>query len=120
MILGHVRDYFPRITLTLPGLAGPAAIEFILDTGFDGQLALPGSVLNAMDASYEGNRPVQLADGSERPRPTYSLVLESDDAPRLVEVILLEGVPLLGVELLAETLIQIEMMDGGEVSIEPL
>ena len=40
MIYGQFRSRFPRLTLTLPGLKGPLDVEFILDTGFDGELAL--------------------------------------------------------------------------------
>lgn len=33
MILGYVRDYLPRVTLSLPGLDGPLSVEFIVDIG---------------------------------------------------------------------------------------
>ena len=45
MILGHVRDYMPRVSLLLPGVNGLVSVEFILDTGFDGELSLPPSLL---------------------------------------------------------------------------
>ncbi len=46
MILGHVRDRFPRVSLSMPGRNGPLLVEFIVDTGFDGDLALPQSIIN--------------------------------------------------------------------------
>lgn len=46
--------------------------------------------------------------------------IQWDDEERVVEILAMEGNPLLGSELLYGSLLQIEMMDGGEVSIEPL
>lgn len=41
MILGQVRRRFPRVVLALPGREGPFEVELIVDTAFDGDLALP-------------------------------------------------------------------------------
>ena len=41
---GSFRDGHPRLTVLLPSQNGPLEIEFIVDTGFDGDLALPGPV----------------------------------------------------------------------------
>ena len=41
MILGYVRDHLPRVTIVLPGLNGDVPVEFIVDTGFDGDISLP-------------------------------------------------------------------------------
>ena len=38
MIAGEYRDHFPRVWLTLPGSTGPVDVEFIVDTGFEGEL----------------------------------------------------------------------------------
>ena len=120
MILGHVRDRFPRLTLTLPGHNGPVNVEFIVDTGFEGELALPGHLLTHMAVSDASSRPVLLADGTRRERPFYKVMFEWQDEARMAEVVALEGNPLLGVELLEGSLLQAEMADGGEVSVEPL
>jgi len=120
MTLGHVRDNFPRVALALPGLRGPLNVEFLVDTGFDGELALPSTLINQMEASFITERAVLLADGSQSKRPVYKVTLKWEDEPRITEVMLLEGAPLLGSELLAGYLLQIEMTDGGEVVIEPL
>lgn len=117
---GHVRDRFARLMLALPGRDDTVTVEFIVDTGFDGELALPPSLLNTLEAAYVGDRPLLLADGSVRRRPFYHIVMEWDDEERPVEVIALDGNPLLGVELLEGSLFQAEMTDGGEVLVEPL
>lgn len=120
MIQGHVRDDFPYVMLSLPGREGPMPVEFIVDTGFNGELALPSNILRQLEASFCFEEDVQMADGSRRKRPYYELFLEWNEAARLTEVMVLEGEPLLGNALLSGNLLQSEMTDGGEVLIEPL
>jgi len=120
MTIGHVRDNFIRVTLTLPDLAGPFTAEFLVDTGFDGELALPGSILQQLDASFSIDQEIMLADGSRGRRPLYRIDMDWDEDRRPTDVLLLESTPLLGVNLLAGSLLQAQMTDGGEVSIEPL
>jgi clan AA aspartic protease len=120
MMLGHVRDRFPRITLSLPGRGGPLLIEFIVDTGFDGDLALPQSMISRLEATISDAHDVRLADGSQQERAYYEVSLEWQQESRLAEVLVLEYQPLLGVGLMEGSLLQAEMQTGGEVSLEPL
>jgi clan AA aspartic protease len=120
MILGHVRDNLPRVTLSLPGVTGQVFIEFVVDTGFDGELALPSHLVRQLEATFQGDKPILLADSFARALPSFEVTLEWEDDSRPTEILALEGVPLLGSVLLAGSLLQAEMTDGGEVSIEPL
>ncbi len=120
MMLGHVRDNFARVTLALPGRTGAVWVEFVINTGFDGELALPAALLSGLDAAYAGDRPIQLADGTERARPVFRILLEWESEWRPTEILSLDGTPLLGVNLLEGSLLQIEMMSGGQVMIKPL
>ena len=120
MILGHVRDRFPRISLSLPSRNGPLLVEFIVDTGFDGDLALPQSLINRLKAIVSDAHDVRLADGSQQERTYYEIELEWQEESRLTEVLVLDFHPLLGVGLLEGNLLQAEMQTGGEVSMEPL
>jgi predicted aspartyl protease len=121
MTFGYVRGGFPRVRLSLPGTAGPVGVEFVVDTGFDGELALPLSVLQQLDVSPAPvPQLIRLADGSMGRSPGYEIELHWDDESRLATILVLEGLPLIGVELLAEHLLQCELTDGGEVTIEPL
>jgi clan AA aspartic protease len=83
---GHVRDNFPRIALTLSGRDGKFQVEFIIDTGFDGEIALPPSLLSRLDASSSYSRRIRLADGSVRERPYSKMVIDWNDEERLTEV----------------------------------
>ena|ERR1051325_363066 len=117
---GHVRDGFPYLTVVLPGLNGVLHVECLLDTGFDGELVLPFDIIRQLDCTYAGEREITLADRTLREVDTYDVRISWLGEERLVEAILLDGRPLVGGKLLEDTLIQIEMRDGGEVSVEPL
>lgn len=120
MNLGHVRDNFPRLQLSLSGQDGRLSIEFIIDTGFEGELCLPPALASRLQTLTSASRLVRLADGTLRNRPYCDVILNWQGEVRRTEVLIMEGNPLLGVELLADCLLQIEMTDGGEVTIEPL
>ena len=121
MMLGHVRDNFPRLTLTLPGQETLLNVEFLLDTGFDGELALPGHLIVHLIAEYAMHEFIRMADGTQSSRPVYEILMDWGGESRVTNVLSLDGgVPLLGVELLAEHSVYIEMTDGGDVSIDPL
>lgn len=119
MILGHVRDYMPRVSLTLPGVRGPVTVEFIVDTGFEGDLSVPSALLLRLDASFFKERRLQLADGSVIVRQAYFIDLDWGDAIRPTEVMVLENTPLLGAILMDESHSDSDMRTGGEVVIEP-
>ena len=121
MNIGQIKSRFPKARLTLPGRSGPFVVEFIVDTGFDGELALPPSLIARLDAEIAGRQTLSLADGTTLFSPYYRAAIKDwEGAERLTEVLLLDGQPLLGVNLLHGYLLQMEMTEGGEVDIEML
>ncbi len=120
MIFGHVRDSLPRLAVTLPGQAGPLRVELVVDTGFEGELALPSRLLSRLHTAPLSSRRIRLADGSEQFQPVHLAQREWAGEARNVEILTLEGAPLLGSLLMTGFLLQVEMTDGGEVSLEPL
>ena len=87
-LFGHVRDSFPRLSLTLPGRMGTQiTVEFIVDTGFDGELSLPSEVIRQLDVEESSARAVVLADRSSRVRPSYEVLIEIEDESRRTEVL---------------------------------
>jgi len=122
MIFGHVRDNMPRLQLEILSAGSVASIEVTIDTAFDGELALPLSVLERFGGQYLFELPVSRADGSERGAGVYEVTILWHGAQTEVKALSLSdnGNPLLGVELLADNLVTLEMTDGGEVTIEPL
>jgi len=120
MLHGHVRDSIPYVTPSLPGHDCLLMFEFVIDTGFNGDLAVPAAILRQLDAAFSFEKDVLMADGSRRRCPYYEIILDWNDATRLTEVMVLEGNPLLGGDLLEGFLSQVEMTAGGQVLIEPL
>lgn len=90
MIAGHVRELFPRVILELPGTAGTVSVEFIVDTGFDGELALPSALLWRIDAKPAGQSLRAMVDGAVRRYAVYEIDLEWNGEPRTVGVLGLE------------------------------
>ncbi len=123
MIEGIFRDGHPRATVILPGKNGPLEIEFIVDTGFEGDLALSSDWTSQLDAVQVGIDPRRMADGTVIRCPYYSVLLnanEEDEEPRFAQVLELDGEPLLGTTFLRDMLLQIEVTEGGEVSATAL
>ena len=118
MIHGHVRDNFPRVLLSLPGHQGYINIEFVLNTGFEGELSIPSTLISDLNTNFVTNRDILLADGSVRLTPLYEILLDWNDDIRSTEIIVLEGRPLLGTLLLEGSHLQIDMNNGGEVVID--
>jgi predicted aspartyl protease len=63
MIYGTFRDGHPRLSLELPGRTGPIKVEFIVDTGFEGDLILPREVLRQLLTEPSGYTSQSLAGG---------------------------------------------------------
>jgi hypothetical protein len=128
-VAGRFRDGYPRLTITLPGLSGSLLdVELIVDTGFDGELALPPHLAHRLDLQAQGQQTRMLADGSLIRCPLFSLVLPTDDSddeaddapPRVAELLVLDGNPLVGTQFVYNHLLQVEVTEGGEVLAEPL
>lgn len=120
MLLGHVRDYAARVLLTLSGEEGELTAECIVDTGFEGDLALPRALVAKLKrlSPYE-TRSFALADGSFRELLICYIELEWNDEPRSVEVLVTDGRPLIGMVLMDGSYIGIDNHGGGEAVVEP-
>ena len=95
-------------------------IETVVDTGFDGHLALPTEVIGRMRVKLDEPLDVYLATGSREKVNTWlGNVLWHD---RLRSVLILEsnGVPMLGMELLEDSQLTMQARINGPVLIERL
>ena len=119
-LLGHVPDYAARVLLNLPGEDGELTAECVVDTGFEGDLALPRTLVAKLEriSPYE-TRTFALADGSVRELLICYIELEWNDELRSVDVLVTDGRPLLGMVLMAGSYIGIDARSGGEATIEP-
>ena len=122
MIRGEVRPN-RRAMVAVELLAADGQFQsfnFILDTGFDGDLSLPTQILQGLDVAAEGERIIELADGSRTTTYEWSGTVRWDDARRPVMIMESAGEPLLGMELLWQSRITLETRAYGPVVIEPL
>lgn len=108
------------VALTVCGTTGQKEqLDFRIDTGFDGALTLHSAVVAELGLYSSGTRLIGLADGT---------VTECDlcagfvdwNGPRPVEIQIADTVLLLGMELLADHQVRIDVVDGGAVRIAPL
>ena len=120
MTSGTFRDGHPRITLELPTQTGVLSVEFIVDTGYEGDITMPPDLARQVDAMEMGSRRQSLADGTIHRIPLYQTALEWEGEQRTVEMLVLGGQPLIGTDLLGDMLLQVEVTEGGEVTIEHL
>jgi clan AA aspartic protease len=120
MMEGRFFDDAPRATLVLIGDNGRLDVEFVVDTGFTGALAMPPHLLARVGATLEGIRLVQLADGSPLRVPFWTVQVEWYGELRVVRATALDDEPLIGIGLLRDYHLHIEVTDGGEVMAEPL
>lgn len=120
MNVGVFRDGHPRLTLTLPGHTGAVEIEFLVDTGFDGDLALPMTLLRLIEARQDTFLRRRMADGTIVACPVFDLEMDWEDETRVLKVLVLGGEPLLGTRFLQDQHFHAEMTEGGEIVVEPL
>lgn len=94
-------------------------VELVVDTGFDGDLALPSHILAFLDARPAAYTIRAMGDGSLRECRVYELEMDWNGAPRTVEALALEHNALLGTVLLEGWRATMDLVEGGEVLLEP-
>ena len=109
------------VNLALLGPAGQEAeVEFVLDTGFTGVLTMMPSACQALKLPYVRPQPANLADGSSIVLEVYQATLFWNGEEHDVEILAMDGAPLIGMTLLEESEVRFQGSEGGIVSIEAL
>ncbi|MDY7015808.1 MAG: clan AA aspartic protease [Cyanobacteriota bacterium] len=121
MISGIVTDRHATVALTflLPN-GSSIPIEFVIDTGFTGELCLPLEAVSLMGLTFRHDILANLADNSEALLSLYEAIVLWDDEEREVLVIATGRRPLLGTALLDEQELVIQFTEGGLVTIDEL
>ena len=120
MTTGEWRDGFPHVSLALNGLNGTVQVNSIVDTGFNGDVALPENLMSQLGLVPTATHYVELAGGFRQRCFSYEMLLEWEGEERLVEVLTLDGNPLIGNGLWQGAMLQSENEQGGQVSFEEL
>ena len=122
MIRGAVNDRNEiRIQLPILDVAGYGqVIEAILDTGFDGELALPYALISSLQLVWVTKLLVRFGDGRVEWIDCYDAIVVWDGVQRLVEVRALDGDILIGMAMLSGFDLRARVAIGGAVEIEAI
>jgi predicted aspartyl protease len=120
---GHVRsERRAMIPIRVKGIGGvEISADAILDTGFSDYLALPDILIEQLDLRARDKVEVVLADGTEKLATEYSARVYWDDEWQRVPVQVTRGeaaLVLVGMGLLFNHYVTMELVDGGTVSAE--
>ena len=120
MINGRVSaELDPLATIEIKnGQGGDQPVEVVVDTGFNGELALPSHLVQPIGLEYIDNVPVVLADRQRRPVSAYDGAVSWHGRHREVVVLDMGSEPLLGMGLLLECKLTVDARPGGFVLIE--
>ena len=122
MIEGTVnRELEPRVRIEVQDSRGSLqSFEFVLDTAFSGELALPYSVIERLALPYRGPSAAswRLATGAETEMHTYAATILWHGQRREVAVLETESESLLGAALLSGCRVYIDFHRDGAVVIE--
>ena len=120
MITGAVHSREARIPLEVAGLNQvPQPIEAVIDTGFNGSLTLPETLIREMDLPFAGHRRGMLADGTIARLSLYLATVTWHGTQREILVSETAGAPLVGMSLLEGDRLVIDAVEGGDVRVEP-
>jgi clan AA aspartic protease len=122
MIAGIVNDYYDALNpLRISGDDGNSRqIEAVIDTGFNGFLTLPPSLIAELEGNLIGTGRAILADGEERLFPLYDLTVSWDGELRAVEVDAADADPLVGMAMMDGFELKIEVKPRGRVTLQPI
>jgi len=94
-----------------------ARIEATIDTGYDGFLTLPRTVVESLGLSYLGPARAALGDGNEVRMDVFIATVRWEGGPRDVLVLEAEGEVLVGMAMLVGSRLTIDVEEDGPVSI---
>jgi clan AA aspartic protease len=95
-------------------------VECVLDTGFQGELALPPTRVAALGLAAGGQIWANLADDSDVPIPVFNAVILWNDQEVRVTVTAMGSRPLLGTELLQGFNLSADFEEDGQLLLTPL
>jgi clan AA aspartic protease len=121
MIRGHVNAAKqPVIPLQLLGPNRQSReVEALVDTGFDGLLAVPPDIVAALQLPYGMTRSYELGDGGKVEFDLHRITILWDSREVEVEAVVTTGGVLVGMSLLRGFQLFVDVVEGGEVLIQP-
>lgn len=96
------------------------SVDAILDTGFSGFLTLSPILIQQLGWTYRDSTPIVLADGTPRDTDVFEGRIRWNARWQTIRVQASDGGTLLGMGLLRDHFVGIEVITNGSVTIEPL
>ena len=120
MIEGFVNANLEAVVLlSLRGPEGQAReVDAVIDTGYSGSLTLPPSLVAELELPYLLSSRATLADDTEVGFSVYRVTALWDSRPRHIEADAVGSTPLVGMSLLDDHDLSIQVRDGGKVVIQ--
>jgi clan AA aspartic protease len=108
------------IPLQLRGVQGQVeTIQAVVDTGFTGAVALPSALVGRLGMPFRMTRPYELGDGNVVHFDIHEATVVWNGQDRPMEALVTAGAALVGMSFLIGHHLFIDVIDGGEVRIEP-
>lgn len=98
----------------------PIALRAVIDTGFTGYLTLSQEIVQQLNLRLIGKRKATLGDGTVASLDVYRVRVMWHDSWQHILALRAEGGTLLGMSLLWNSRVTMDVVDGGEVTIEPM
>ena len=120
MIEGLVNpDREAVVSLSLNGPKGQATdVDAVIDTGYSGSLTLPPSLVAELELPYVLSSKATLADDTEVGFSVYRATVLWDSKPLRIEADAVGSTPLVGMSLLDDHDLSIQVRVGGRVVIQ--
>lgn len=119
MITGVVEADEGRIRLTINGIDGrEREVEAIVDSGYTASLTLPPAVIAALGLPWQTMDTAMLADGSECIFSVYEANIVWDGEAMSILVDEADADPLIGMRLLRGYELNMQVREGGMVTIK--
>ena len=107
------------VILYLPGRA-ELEIECVVDTGFEGCLTLPISVVADLSLSCVGSIKANLADNSRIVTNMHEVIIFWNGVERLIPVLAMGRCPLIGTAFLEDYHLSIDFCEGSTVLVDEI
>jgi clan AA aspartic protease len=105
-----------RLMVCSPG-GGNLEVDLVIDTGFNGWISLPSTLIRQLELPWRRRGRGELADGSETIFDIYEASVVWDGQSRRIWIDEIDAAPLLGMALLDGHELSIQVWTGGHVTI---
>lgn len=121
MIAGRVHHNKIYVELRVHGSEGrEITVEAKVDTGYTGDLTLPSEIVSQLKLKWERSNAIFLADDSPRIVDEFEAYVEWDDQLRKLTVDQIDSTPLIGMSLLYNHELKVQIHPAGKVQIKRL